>query len=83
MEWSGRAPAPPERDAGTGWKDGVPPPRGRMWNPTDGGLELPGKVVQELVGHSSITMTMDTYDHLFPRGDDAAELAAAERLLLG
>ena len=28
-------------------------------------------------------MTMDTYGHLFPRGDDSAELAAAERLLLG
>jgi integrase len=49
----------------------------------DGGLELPGKVVQERLGHSTITMTMDTYGHLFPRGDDAAELAAAERLLLG
>jgi integrase len=49
----------------------------------DGGLELPAKVVQERLGHSSIVMTMDTYGHLFPRGDDAAELAAAERLLLG
>jgi integrase len=49
----------------------------------DGGLELPGKVVQERLGHSSITMTMDTYGHLFPRGDDAAELAAAARLILG
>jgi integrase len=49
----------------------------------DGGLELPGKVVQERLGHSTIAMTMDTYGHLFPRGDDAAELAAAERLLLG
>ena len=48
----------------------------------DGGLELPGKVVQERLGHSTIAMTMDTYGHLFPRGDDAAELAAAERLLL-
>jgi len=27
-------------------------------------------------------MTMDTYGHLFPRGDDSAELAAAERVLL-
>jgi integrase len=45
----------------------------------DGGLELPGKVVQERLGHSSITMTMDTYGHLFPRGDDRAELAEAER----
>jgi integrase len=38
---------------------------------------------QERLGHSSITVTMDTYGHLFPRGDDKAELAQAERLLLG
>jgi len=49
----------------------------------DGGLELPPKVVQERLGHSSITMTMDVYGHLFPRGDDAEELANAERALLG
>jgi integrase len=49
----------------------------------DGGLELPGKVVQERLGHSSIMMTMDVYGHLFPRGDDSAELAAAELSLLG
>jgi integrase len=49
----------------------------------DGGLELPPKVVQERLGHSSIVMTLDTYGHLFPRGDDGAELAAAERTLLG
>jgi integrase len=48
----------------------------------DGGLELPPKVVQERLGHSSIMMTMDVYGHLFPRGDDSAELAAAERSLL-
>jgi integrase len=48
----------------------------------DGGLELPAKVVQERLGHSSITMTLDTYGHLFPRGDDSGELAAAERALL-
>jgi integrase len=48
----------------------------------DGGLELPAKVVQERLGHSSILMTMDTYGHLFPRSDDGAELAAAERALL-
>jgi integrase len=48
----------------------------------DGGLELPAKVVQERLGHSSITITLDTYGHLFPRGDDGAELAAAERLFL-
>jgi hypothetical protein len=27
-------------------------------------------------------MTADTYGHLFPRGDDGAELAAAERAFL-
>ncbi|HEV7417903.1 MAG TPA: tyrosine-type recombinase/integrase [Tianweitania sediminis] len=49
----------------------------------DGGLGLPPKVVQERMGHSTITMTMDVYGHLFPRGDDAEEMAAAERSLLG
>ena len=49
----------------------------------DGGRELPANVVQEVLAHSSITMTMDTYGHLFPRSDDRKELAAAERLLLG
>jgi integrase len=49
----------------------------------DGGLGLPPKVVQDRLGHSSISMTMDTYGHLFPRGDDAEELAAAEHALLG
>ena len=39
----------------------------------DGGLGLPPKLVQERLGHSSITMTYDTYGHLFPRGDDTAE----------
>jgi integrase len=48
----------------------------------DGGLELPPKVVQERLGHATIAMTMDTYGHLFPRGDDGGELAAAERALL-
>jgi integrase len=49
----------------------------------DGGLELPPKVVQERLGHSSILMTMDVYGHLFPRDDHSAELAEAERVLLG
>jgi integrase len=49
----------------------------------DGGLELPGKVVQERMGHSSITMTMDRYGHLFPRGDDGGKLAKAALRLLG
>jgi integrase len=48
----------------------------------DGGLELPIKTVQQRLGHSTIVMTADTYGHLFPRGDDSEELAAAERILL-
>jgi integrase len=48
----------------------------------DGGLGLPPKAVQERMGHSSIVMTMDVYGHLFPRGDDADELARAESALL-
>jgi len=47
----------------------------------NGGLELPPKEVQDRMGHSSITVTMDVYGHLFPRGDDSAELAAAEAAL--
>ncbi|MDQ4682032.1 tyrosine-type recombinase/integrase, partial [Stenotrophomonas maltophilia group sp. RNC7] len=49
----------------------------------DGGLGLPPKIVQERLGHSSIMLTMDTYGHLFPRNDDATELASAEAALLG
>jgi integrase len=45
----------------------------------DGGLELPLKVVQERMGHSSITMTADLYGHLFPSNDDGAELKEAEK----
>jgi len=48
----------------------------------DGGLELPLKVVQERLGHSTVVLTADRYSHLFPRGDDGAELAAAEKFLL-
>ena len=49
----------------------------------DGGLELPLKVVSARLGHASIQITADRYGHLFPRGDDGAELVAAERTLLG
>ena len=49
----------------------------------DGGREMPLKTAQKLLGHSSITMTADVYGHLFPRGDDAAELAEAEREIVG
>jgi integrase len=47
-----------------------------------GGLELSPKVVQQRMGHSSITMTMDVYGHLFPSTDDSEEMARAERDLL-
>jgi integrase len=49
----------------------------------DGGLELPLKVVQARLGHATVTLTADRYGHLFPRGDDGAEMAAAERAFLG
>ena len=48
-----------------------------------GGRELPAKVAQALLGHSSIVMTLDRYGHLFPSGGDRSELAASERALLG
>jgi integrase len=48
----------------------------------DGGLELPLKMVQARLGHASIQMTADVYGHLFPSGDDGAELAAAEKAFL-
>jgi integrase len=48
----------------------------------DGGRGLPPKIVQELLGHSSIVMTLDVYGHLFPRADVTRELAKAERALL-
>lgn len=51
--------------------------------PALGGIGLIPKAVQERLGHSTIQMTMDTYGHLFPRGDDSDVLAAAERALLG
>jgi integrase len=48
----------------------------------DGGLELPIKLVQGRLGHAAIQMTADRYGHLFPRGDDGTEMAAAEQALL-
>jgi integrase len=52
-------------------------------NPKErGGRELPVKVAQTLLGHSSVVMTLDRYGHLFPSGSDRSELAAAARALL-
>lgn len=48
-----------------------------------GGIGLTLKEVQERMGHASITMTADRYGHLFPKGDMASEVDAAERALLG
>jgi integrase len=47
----------------------------------DGGRELPPKNVQELLGHSSIMITLDVYGHLFPANNDRTELTAAEAAL--
>lgn len=44
---------------------------------------LPPKVIQRQLGHSSITMTLDHYGHLFPDAVDANEIAEAELKLVG
>jgi integrase len=44
--------------------------------------ELPAKVVQEWLGHSTIAMTLDVYGHLF-HGVDNTEVAKAVELVLG
>ena len=49
----------------------------------DGGLELPAKIVQQRMGHSTIVITLDTYGHLFPQIDDSDALAIGEKVLLG
>ena len=41
------------------------------------------KDIQTQMGHSSLVMTLDRYGHLFPKADNAAEMAAAEAALLG
>jgi len=52
-------------------------------NPKErGGPELPPKVVQQLLGHGSIVVTLDRYGHLFPRGDDRNELSKSVSALL-
>ena len=53
-------------------------------NPRErGGRELPVKVAQTLLGHSSVVMTLDRYGHLFPDGSNREELTASTRVLLG
>jgi integrase len=52
-------------------------------NPREvGGFGMLPKAVQERMGHSSITVTMDTYGHLFPRGDESKVLDAVEGALI-
>lgn len=45
------------------------------------GRELPAKLVQTLMGHSSIMMTLDIYGHMFPKETDQTELAESTRAL--
>ncbi len=53
-------------------------------NPKErGGRQLTPKVVQALMGHSSIMITLDLYGHLFPSGSDRDELKESARALLG
>jgi integrase len=49
----------------------------------DDGCGLPAKLVQERMGHSNISMTLDVYGHLFPHGDDGGALDRAAEKLLG
>ena len=48
----------------------------------DGGLGLSAKAAQSRLGHSSITLTLDVYGHLFRDNDTSSELAAAASALL-
>lgn len=45
------------------------------------GRELPAKLVQTLMGHSSIMMTLDIYGHMFPKETDQKELAESTKAL--
>jgi integrase len=50
--------------------------------PEAGGIGLTPKAVQERLGHSTISITLDVYGHQFPRQDEEERLAAAEAALL-
>jgi integrase len=85
--------APVLADAGVVDKDGKPKYALHAYrhfyaswciNPVSrGGRALSAKEVQALLGHETIGITMDIYGHLFPRGDDHAELAASTARLFG
>ena len=38
------------------------------------------KIVQEMLGHATITQTMDTYSHVMPRMSNVAATALEEAL---
>src|SRR5689334_19605921 len=44
------------------------------------GSGVPAKVASEVLGHSSVTVTLDTYGHAFPGMHEAATQAVAERI---
>ena len=47
-----------------------------------GGRGLPAKEVQSLLGHNTISMTLDIYGHLFPNQAGRDELSNAVKSLL-
>ena len=47
----------------------------------DGGCGLPAKLVQERLGRSGISITLDRYGHLFPHGDNGGALDRAAEAL--
>lgn len=49
----------------------------------DGGLGTDVKRVSEMIGHSSVTITLQIYSHLFPQADQRAAMAEAERAFFG
>jgi len=63
---------------------GMPKPGASESRKADGGLQLPAKVVQHRLGHSSITVTLDTGIHsrVATTGPNWRQPAAAERALL-
>ncbi|GAB4240834.1 MAG: site-specific integrase [Methyloligellaceae bacterium] len=51
-------------------------------DPQHGGLGVSPKRAQQVLGHSSLQMTMDTYGHLFPHpGDESEEWGRGEKAL--
>ena len=49
----------------------------------DGGLGIDVKRVSEMIGHSSVSITLNIYGHLFPQADQRAAMAEAERAFFG